>query len=55
MRRFAHFTVRSRLRADAHQVWAHATNAVGINAELRPWLRMRLPGNALPAWRRRRA
>ncbi|WP_374424686.1 hypothetical protein [Chromobacterium sp.] len=49
MRRFAHFTVRSRLRADADQVWAHATSAVGINAELGPWLRMRLPGNALPA------
>lgn len=49
MRRFAHFTVRSRLRADADQVWVHATSAVGINAELGPWLRMRLPGNVLPA------
>lgn len=49
MRRFAHFTIRSRLRADAGRVWTHATSAAGINAELGPWLRMRLPGKALPA------
>lgn len=48
MRGFAHFTVRSRLRADADRVWAHAASAAGINDELGPWLRMRLPGGELP-------
>ncbi|NHR05492.1 hypothetical protein HA052_09780 [Chromobacterium haemolyticum] len=49
MRRFAHFTVRSRLSVDADRVWAHATSAAGVNDELWPWLGMRLPGKALPA------
>ena len=33
----------SELAADADRVWAHATSMAGVNAELRPWLRMTSP------------
>ena len=33
----------SELDADAERVWAHATSMAGVNAELRPWLRMTTP------------
>jgi ligand-binding SRPBCC domain-containing protein len=34
---------RSRLRAPADVVWAHATRMEGVNAELAPWVRMSVP------------
>jgi len=39
---FTH-TASSTLLAPAAQVWAHATSLDGINAELRPWLKMTAP------------
>lgn len=36
---------RSRLAAPADRVWAVCTTFAGINAELRPWLRMTHPRN----------
>ena len=33
----------SELTAAAEVVWAHATSMAGVNAELRPWLRMTVP------------
>jgi len=33
----------SELAAPAEVVWAHATSMAGVNAELRPWLRMTAP------------
>jgi hypothetical protein len=33
----------SLVRVPASRMWAHATSPAGINAELRPWLRMTIP------------
>jgi ligand-binding SRPBCC domain-containing protein len=33
----------SELASPAEVVWAHATSMAGVNAELRPWLRMTVP------------
>jgi len=37
------FEIRSALRAKADEVWAHASTMEGVNAELRPWVRMSVP------------
>ena len=47
-------SVASELRASPEAVWQHATDAVGMNRELRPWLRMTFPGGSgdfLETWR----
>ncbi len=36
----------SDLRASADDVWAHASTMDGVNAELRPWIRMTVPRSA---------
>lgn len=36
----------SSVGASADAVWAHATSAAGVNAELAPWLRMTVPRGA---------
>lgn len=36
----------SDLTASAEEVWAHATTMEGVNAELGPWVRMSVPGEA---------
>lgn len=41
--RRASFTVSSRLAAPAAEVWAFATTAEGVNAELMPLVRMTIP------------
>lgn len=43
MRRRAEFRIASGLRAEPAAVWARATSAAGINAELGPLLRMTVP------------
>ncbi|SCK21383.1 hypothetical protein [Vogesella sp. LIG4] len=49
MARFAHFTLRLRLKAPAHEVWQRAISVSGIRDEMFPWLRMSLPAGVLPA------
>ena len=39
-------TVTSRLAASPERVWAHATTMEGVNAELRPFVRMHVPREA---------
>jgi ligand-binding SRPBCC domain-containing protein len=40
----ASIEVSSRLDADPDQVWAWIATAEGVNDELRPWMRMTVPG-----------
>jgi ligand-binding SRPBCC domain-containing protein len=39
-------TVTSRVAASPQRVWAHASTMEGVNAELRPFVRMRVPREA---------
>jgi ligand-binding SRPBCC domain-containing protein len=43
LRRRGEFRIESRLAAPAEAVWGRVMSADGINAELRPWLRMTVP------------
>ncbi|MCU0653931.1 MAG: hypothetical protein MUF64_01120 [Polyangiaceae bacterium] len=38
--------IQSVLRADASEVWGHASTMEGVNAELMPWIRMTVPPSA---------
>jgi ligand-binding SRPBCC domain-containing protein len=44
MERRAGITLSSRLEATAEEVWARIVTADGVNDELRPWMRMTVPG-----------